>query len=217
MDENVDHAEEADVLMKVVIVGDSGVGKTNLLTRFCKNVFDLNTKNTIGVDFQSYDLKMNDKRVRVQFWDTAGQEKYQAISSTYYNNSQGAIIVYDITKQESFQNVPNWLAKLRESASPFIPVIVLGNKLDLENQREVKEETARKFAKSKELLFAEVSAMTNVDDCVIHAFHFLIKEIMTMIEKEEDGSISNSKIKYRKRTEYLKSRGADKDVNDQCC
>ncbi len=97
--------DSLDFLLKIVLVGDSGVGKTNLLSRFTRNSFDSNTRNTIGVDFSAMELIIKGKSVKVQFWDTAGQEKYRAIASAYYKNAHGAIIVYDIANKGSFDNI----------------------------------------------------------------------------------------------------------------
>ncbi len=109
-----------DCLFKIVIIGDSGVGKTNLLNRFARNIFDESTKNTIGVDFQAKDLIINDQTVKIQFWDTAGQEQYRAIANAYYKNAHGAILVYDISNKNSFENTTNWLEELKMHGDPNI-------------------------------------------------------------------------------------------------
>jgi len=104
-----------DYLFKVVVIGDSGVGKSNLLSRFTRNEFNLESKSTIGVEFATRTVSMEGKTIKAQIWDTAGQERYRAITSAYYRGAVGALVVYDITKDVSFTNVSKWLAELKES------------------------------------------------------------------------------------------------------
>ncbi|KAL4422120.1 hypothetical protein ABPG77_003405 [Micractinium sp. CCAP 211/92] len=107
-----------DVLMKVVLLGDSGVGKTNCLSRFTRNEFVANSKPTIGVEFATKQLVVDEDLVKCQIWDTAGQERYRAITNAYYRGAVGALLVHDVTRQSSFESVPRWLAEIREHASP---------------------------------------------------------------------------------------------------
>ena len=174
--------DDYDYLIKIVIVGDSGVGKTNLLSRFSINKFEENTRNTIGVDFTAVDLKISEKSVKAQFWDTAGQEKYRSIASAYYKNAQGVIMVYDMTRRETFEHIENWWEELREQGDPNINMILVGNKADLLEERVVTTEQASVLAKAKDIFFMEVSAKTNFDDCVKKAFTTLLEQI---VEKHE--------------------------------
>ena len=174
--------EDYDYLVKIVIVGDSGVGKTNLLSRFSINKYEENTRNTIGVDFTAVDLKILNKSVKAQFWDTAGQEKYRSIASAYYKNAQGVIMVYDMTRRETFENIENWWTELKEQGDPNINMIMVGNKADLVEERVVTTEDASALAKAKDIFFMEVSAKTNFDDCVQRAFTTLLEQI---VEQQE--------------------------------
>ena len=163
--------DDFDLLIKVVIIGDSGVGKSNLLLRFDKNEFSENTKSTIGVDFAGKMMEINDLKVKAQFWDTAGQDQYRAITPAYYKNACGAILVYDITKQNSFDNIPTWLKELKQYCEAGVSCILLGNKVDLQEARQVQLENAEPYAKSKDMFFMEVSAKENMENNVMNAFN----------------------------------------------
>ena len=141
------------------IAGDSGVGKSNLLTRFTRNEFNLESKPTIGVEFATRTLITDNKSIKAQIWDTAGQERYRAITSAYYRGGLGALLVYDISKKPSFDNVEKWLKELREHADPNIVLMLVGNKSDLRHLRAVKTEEAAIFAEKYSLAFLETSAL----------------------------------------------------------
>lgn len=130
----------------MILIGDSGVGKSNLLMRFTRNEFNMDSKSTIGVEFANRTITIDSKTIKAQIWDTAGQERYRAITSTYYRGAYGAFIVYDIAKASSFENVETWLTELREHASPDIVIMLVGNKSDLRHVREVTTEQARQYA-----------------------------------------------------------------------
>ena len=127
-----------DYIFKVVLIGDSGVGKSNLLSRFTRNEFNLESKSTIGVDFATRSLDTPDgKTIKAQIWDTAGQERYRAITSAYYRGALGALLVYDITKSKTFESVNQWLQELRDYSESNIVVMIVGNKIDLAQLRQV--------------------------------------------------------------------------------
>jgi Ras-related protein Rab-11A len=126
------------MLFKIVLVGDSGVGKTNLLTRFAKNEFSLESKTTIGVEFATKTITTESGHViKAQIWDTAGQDRYRAIASSYYKGAVGALLVYDITKQKSFENLEKWLKELRDNGQANMTLMLIGNKSDLAKDRAV--------------------------------------------------------------------------------
>mmetsp|Transcript_9998 Transcript_9998/g.14564 ORF Transcript_9998/g.14564 Transcript_9998/m.14564 type:complete len:218 (+) Transcript_9998:36-689(+) len=162
-----------DHLFKIVLVGDSGVGKSNLLSRFTRNTFTEDEKSTIGVEFATRIVPMADgKKVKAQIWDTAGQERYRAITNAYYRGALGAMLVYDVTKQNTFDNIPRWLRELRDHANRDIVLVLVGNKCDLvdgSTQREVAEEQARELAEEYNLPFMETSAKSgiNVEDAFV--------------------------------------------------
>lgn len=159
----MDH--EYDYLFKIVLIGDSGVGKSNILSRFTRNEFCLESKSTIGVEFATRTLQVEGKTVKAQIWDTAGQERYRAITSAYYRGAVGALLVYDITKRQTFDNVQRWLGELRDHADSNIVIMMAGNKSDLYHLRAVSEQDGQTLAEKEGLSFLETSALEalNVD------------------------------------------------------
>lgn len=130
----------------MVLIGDSGVGKSNLLSRFTRNEFNLDSKSTIGVEFATRSIQIDNKTIKAQIWDTAGQERYRAITSAYYRGAVGALLVYDISKSLSFENVTRWLKELRDHADSNIVIMLVGNKTDQRHLRAVPTEDGKNFA-----------------------------------------------------------------------
>lgn len=143
----------------VVLIGDSGVGKSNLLSRFTRNEFNLDSKSTIGVEFATRSIQVDAKTIKAQIWDTAGQERYRAITSAYYRGAVGALLVYDISKHQTYENVTRWLKELRDHADSNIVIMLVGNKSDLRHLRAVPTEEAKQFASENNLSFIETSAL----------------------------------------------------------
>eukprot|EP01089_Gocevia_fonbrunei_P023206 TRINITY_DN9680_c0_g1_i1.p1 TRINITY_DN9680_c0_g1~~TRINITY_DN9680_c0_g1_i1.p1 ORF type:complete len:222 (-),score=41.22 TRINITY_DN9680_c0_g1_i1:86-751(-) len=185
-----DSKEKFDYMLKVVIVGDSGVGKSNIMTRFTNDKFSDTSKATIGVAFATKSIQVPltetvTKHVKLQVWDTAGQERYRALSSAYYRGAHGALIVYDITNKQSMDNVKIWLDEIDRFCTQDIAVILVGNKCDLSDKRCVSRDEGTKYADSNNLYFMETSAKdaTNIDA----AFTLLIKEIIKHQTMEASG------------------------------
>ncbi|KAF8723276.1 hypothetical protein HU200_021793 [Digitaria exilis] len=216
--------DKVDYVFKVVLIGDSAVGKSQILARFARNEFSLDSKATIGVEFQTRTLVIEHKSVKAQIWDTAGQERqgekcsqwrhhtipyhlssetyhvllpnklttshacyfnncrYRAVTSAYYRGALGALLVYDITKRQSFDHIPRWLEELRGHADKNIVIMLVGNKSDLEEERAVSTEDAKEFAEKENLFFLETSAMqaTNVEN----AFQTVLTEIFKIHSKK---------------------------------
>ncbi|KAI3803902.1 hypothetical protein L1987_32066 [Smallanthus sonchifolius] len=174
--------EEYDYLFKVVLIGDSGVGKSNLLSRFTRNEFCLESKSTIGVEFATRTLQVEGRTIKAQIWDTAGQERYRAITSAYYRGALGALLVYDVTKPTTFENISRWLKELRDHADANIVIMLIGNKTDLKHLRAVAVEDAQSFAEKEGLSFIETSALeaTNVEK----SFQTILGEIYRIISKK---------------------------------
>merc|ERR1711934_1252140 len=186
--------EDYDFLFKVVLIGDSGVGKSNLLTRFTRNEFNKESKSTIGVEFATQTIEVEKKNIKAQIWDTAGQERYRAITSAYYRGAVGALLVYDITKEVSFDDVKTiWLEELRQHADDKIVIMLVGNKSDLRHLRHVTTEEAREFAEKNNLSFIETSALggENVD----RAFENILKEIYHYVSASTPEDSDNFKQK----------------------
>ncbi|KAL0425327.1 UNVERIFIED_CONTAM: Ras-related protein RABA6b [Sesamum radiatum] len=167
--------EECDYLFKAVLIGDSAVGKSNLLSRFAKNEFCLESKPTIGVEFAYRNIRVGDKLIKAQIWDTAGQERFRAITSSYYRGALGALLVYDITRKSTFESLKKWLKEVREFGSRELVVVLVGNKSDLAQYREVNLEDGRSLAQLEDLSFMETSAKENLN--VEEAFLQMITRI----------------------------------------
>ena len=175
--------------IKIIVVGDSGVGKTNLINRFATDKFDTNSKATIGVEFVYKTLKIGKEVIKVEVWDTAGQERYRSITSSYYKGARGAIIVYDITNDDSFHNVESWMNEVVKKGKKDIQFLLLGNKSDLVNDRLVSEEKGIEKARELNMRLFEASALdkTNVNE----AFNYLIKEIYLDVRREKMNNNNN--------------------------
>ncbi|GER48693.1 RAB GTPase homolog A3 [Striga asiatica] len=174
--------ERVEYVFKVVVIGDSAVGKTQLLSRFAKNEFCLDSKSTIGVEFQTRTLKINNKVIKAQIWDTAGQERYRAVTSAYYRGALGAMIVYDVTKRATFDHVARWVEELRAHADNSIVIMLVGNKADLADSRAVPTEDAIEFAENQGLYFFEASALSGEN--VGPAFFKLLEEIHGVVSRK---------------------------------
>ena len=181
--------EQEDYKIKIIVVGDSGVGKTNLINRFASDKFDTNSKATIGVEFVYKTLKINKEVIKVEVWDTAGQERYKAITSSYYKGAKGAIIVYDITNEDSFNNVESWMNEVTKKGKTDMQFLLVGNKKDLINDRKVTEQKGIDKAKELNMNLFEASALekTNVNE----AFNYLMKEIYLNIRREKNINTNN--------------------------
>lgn len=175
--------EAYNFVFKVVLIGESGVGKSNLLSRFTKNEFNHDTRTTIGVEFSTRTVELNTFTIKAQIWDTAGLERYRAITSAYYRGAVGALLVFDITKHLTYESVERWLKELYEHTESHIVVMLVGNKIDLESERSVPTEEARDFAEKKGILFLETSALnsTNVEE----AFNSVLTEIHKRVSGKE--------------------------------
>ncbi|KNA12126.1 hypothetical protein SOVF_128710 [Spinacia oleracea] len=193
-----DASQKVDYVFKVVLIGDSAVGKSQILARFARDEFSLDSKATIGVEFQTRTLVIQHKSVKAQIWDTAGQERYRAVTSAYYRGAVGALLVYDITKRQTFEHIPRWLEELRGHADKNIVIMLIGNKTDLEDQRAVATEDAKEFAEKEGLFFLETSALesTNVET----AFITVLTEIFSIVNKktlaasEDQGNGGNNPV-----------------------
>jgi len=175
-------ASNYDYLFKVVLIGDSGVGKSNLLSRFTRNEFNLDSKSTIGVEFATRTINVDGKTVKAQIWDTAGQERYRAITSAYYRGAVGALVVYDISKQPTYIDVGRWLKELRDHADTNIVIMLVGNKSDLKHLRAVSTDEAKSFSEENELSFIETSALdaSNVEA----AFQQILTDIYRIVSSK---------------------------------
>jgi len=164
-----------DYIYKVVLCGQWSVGKTNLLTKFTKDQFDHDSKSTIGVEFSCTTTEIEGMLIKAQIWDTCGQDKYLAIIPAYYRRAAGVLIVFDITKRRSFEDIPRWMTRAHDYADPSAVITIVGNKTDLEHLRTVSSAEAEAYAEEHNCLYIETSARdgTNVN----RAFDMLLEKI----------------------------------------
>ena len=161
----MDEEEESsyELLYKVIIIGDTAVGKSNILSRYVKDEFSSNSKSTVGVELGIKFLKIKNTKTKIQIWDTAGQERYRAITSSYFKGSNGCFIVYDITNEASFNNIENWYEQIQKETSSDLPILLVGNKCDLEDERKVPIEKGKEKAKNLNCAFFETSALKKIN------------------------------------------------------
>ena len=195
---NID--SDFDYLIRLVLLGDSTVGKTNLVLRFTENVFSDNSLPTLGQDFKSKLITLKSKKTaKINIWDTAGQERYMSINKSIYQKVDGVMLVYDITNSETFTNTENWIKEIKEF-NHNMPIMLVGNKADLNNERIVEYEEGKKYADDNKLKFIEVSALNgeNVDKAFIEfgndIFSFLKKKL-----NSDSVSLESSKKGKRKK------------------
>jgi Ras-related protein Rab-2A len=197
--------ENCDYVFKYIIVGDSSVGKSCLMLRFTDNRFKPDHDITIGVEFGSKLVKVGKHSVKVQIWDTAGQETFRSIARSYYRGAVSVLLVYDITNKDSFINIYRWLCEIKEQTDHEICITLVGNKLDLNAHRTVKVEEAKEFALNNDLLFVESSALTGAN--VEAAFTVSCTEILRKIEE--------GKIDMKK--EHTGIRVGESNKKKSCC
>ncbi|XP_073040387.1 ras-related protein RABA5b-like [Primulina huaijiensis] len=171
-----------EYLFKIVVIGDSAVGKSNLLSRFARDEFDHHSKATIGVEFQTQVVEVDGKEVKAQVWDTAGQERFRAVTSAYYRGAVGALIVYDISRKATFESIKRWLDELNTHCDTAVARMLVGNKCDLENIREVSVDEGKSFAEEEGLFFIETSALDSTN--VRKSFEIVIREIYDKVSRK---------------------------------
>ncbi|XP_078388622.1 ras-related protein Rab-8B-like [Cetorhinus maximus] len=171
-----------DHLFKLLLIGDSGVGKTCLLFRFSDDAFNATFIATIGIDFKVKTVELDGKKIKLQIWDTAGHERFRTITSAYYRGAMGIMLVYDITQEKSFDNVRNWIRDIEEHAPTDVERVILGNKCDVNQKRQVPKERGEKLAIDYGIKFFETSAKSSLN--VEEAFITLTRDIMTRSNKK---------------------------------
>ena len=180
-----------DYTIKYIIVGNAYVGKSNIIYRFVENKFSENYKATINLDFSYKNMKINDKIFRIQLWDTAGQEEFQSISRGYYKSGACALVVYDITDRETFNNVSSWVEECKNNGPSTITLVLVGNKIDLEDKRQVTYEEGEDFANRNNMQFFETSALngTNIDKLFNDTVESINRKIEDNYYKDKDCGI----------------------------
>ncbi|XP_027701208.1 ras-related protein Rab-8A [Vombatus ursinus] len=179
-------AKTYDYLFKLLLIGDSGVGKTCVLFRFSEDAFNSTFISTIGIDFKIRTIELDGKRIKLQIWDTAGQERFRTITTAYYRGAMGIMLVYDITNEKSFDNIRNWIRNIEEHASADVEKMILGNKCDVNERRQVSKERGEKLALDYGIKFMETSAKANIN--VENAFFTLARDIKAKMDKKLEGN-----------------------------
>ena len=205
-----------DLSFKIIFIGDSGVGKSCLTSKAVKNTFEDYYQATVGFEFLTYNLKLNDKIIKMQIWDTCGQEIYKSLITNFYRNSSLAIVTYSIDNKESFVHAENWLNDLRSQASPDVRIILVGNKADLEDQRKISKEEGEKYKEEQNLdLFMETSAKTgyNAKNVLIEAAKILYRDYLNLEKKIGENKDNKKDNKIMKE----KLINKDKKAKKGCC
>ena len=179
--------KEYEYLIKILIVGDSTVGKTNFIKKYVENKFNESYFASTGIDLITTSIKIEGKSFKIQIWDTAGQEKYRAMTKNLFLKTQGIVIIFDISNETSFINLKSWMNDIKEECSADIPMILVGNKLDLEDKRVIDKERAMEFAKNKKLEYIETSSKTGEN---------INKALSKIIEKIYQRADSNSNFSF---------------------
>ena len=200
--------EDYDFIFKVLLLGNSDVGKSSLILRYVDQTWSDTFVPTIGVDFKVKSLEIDDKKIKMQIWDTAGQERFRNVISSYFRGSHGVFVIYDITNRDSFKNLECWLSEIEKNANQNILKILVGNKNDLEDDREIKTEEGQAFANRNGMQFMETSAKMNVN--VNEAFEALAK-LMIQFNSE------NKPVLNKNENKKLISSGKDLKTQKKCC
>ena len=201
--------EEYDFIFKVLLLGNSDVGKSSLILRYVDQVWNEVFVPTIGVDFKVKTLTIDNKQIKMQIWDTAGQERFRNVISSYFKGSHGILLVYDITNRDSFKNLENWLIEIEKNASENVLKILIGNKNDLVDEREINADEGQAFANRNGMQFIETSAKMNTN--VNEAFEALARLMMNFNSQK---SQPNNKPETKK---IKASSGQDLSTKKGCC
>ena len=180
---------------KLVVVGDSGVGKTNLIKRFINNEFKSDSKATVGVEFLSKNFIINKEIFKIEIWDTAGQERYKSITTAYYKGAKGAMIIYDVTNQSSFDNVDKWFNEIKDKAAKNTNLIIIGNKTDLTDKKVINSETLIEKGKNFDVPVMETSALdsSNVQEAFFVILKEMYKSVKSLMQENEKNENINGK------------------------
>ena len=196
------------VFFKILLIGDLGVGKSCVILRYVEGDFPGNIMSSIGVDFKTKQIELDDHSIKMQIWDTAGHEKFRTITTSYYKSAQAIIILYDITQKSSFEHIRNWITEIDKFGKQGVLKVIVGNKLDLENNRKISKEDAENLALKYGVKLWEVSAKdnTNIEEMFVDTIKTLLEKNSKIIN--ESSSMGNN-IKLSKNIKNKK--------NKKCC
>ena len=200
-----------DKTCQILLIGDSLVGKTCLIQRYANGIFKEDYITTVGLDYYTKQEMINNLNVSVKLWDTAGQERFKALTPSFFRNAEGVVIAYDVTNSESFDNLKFWISSIKTNLfekNIFIPIIIIGNKIDLEDMRDISKDVASAFAKENNFKYFETSAKTG--EGVDEAFRDLVNQVLANLDKNEEGTIERKSIK-------IEENKVDKQKKKGCC
>ena len=183
IEEDVSLLQKEYLRFKLIIVGDTGVGKTNIIGKYIADSFNENTKSTVGVEFFTKSFKINEDYIKLEIWDTAGQERYKSITSAYYKGSNGALLVYDITRTATFDDIEKWINEVKDVVEGDLKFVLVGNKSDLSNERKVETETALAKAQKLKMPLIETSAFNSTN--IQKVFKIILIDIYKNFKKEK--------------------------------
>ena len=202
----------AEIRIKLLIIGDSAVGKTSMLLKYTDNFFPESHLATIGVEFKTKEVEYNGYKIELQVWDTAGQERFKSITKSFFRNANGIIFVYDITQKNTFKNVKDWIKDSEVNDYGFQRILV-GNKIDLQNKRQVSLEDAKEWADKKNMEVIETSAKTgaNIDKAVLKLIELILQN------KTNDEIMNKFGVTEKKNTEKLNNKDNKTKKSKKCC
>ena len=200
-----------DRIVQLLVIGDSSVGKTSLITRYTNGTFKEEYLATVGLDYYSKNEEINNQAIQIKLWDTAGQERFKALTQNYFRNAEGVLLAFDVTNEESFNNLKEWISSIKvnmEAKNIFLPLIIVGNKIDMENERDITKEDAENFASENKYKYFETSAKTGegVDEAV--------KELINLVLNQNQ--VDEQKIEARKSVP-LKDNNQKEEKKKGCC
>ena len=205
-----------DVACQLLIIGDSCVGKTSLLTRYTTGTFKEEYIATVGIDYYTKNETINDKIISIKLWDTVGQERYKALTQNFFKNAEGVMVVYDITKVDSFDNLKFWINSIKqnmENKNIIIPVIIIGNKVDMEDMREISNENAENFAKENNYKYFETSAKTGegIDNAVRELVNQVLNHNNNNLDEQKESRKNSIQLNDKKKEKKEKKK------KKKCC
>ena len=192
--------KEYEFIIKILIIGDSTVGKTNFVYKFSEDKFSENYFASTGIELKTTSIQIDGKSIKIQLWDTAGQEKYRAMTKNLYLKSQGIIILFDITNETSFINLKNWMSQIKESCGEDIPILLVGNKIDLEDNRVINKERAMEYANNENIEYIEVSSKTGEN--INKALTSLLQKILKRADSNSNFSFTLDAGTVKKKTKH---------------
>ena len=202
---------EYDKTCQILILGDSSVGKTSLISRYANGIFKEEYLATVGLDYYNKQDTINNLNVLVKLWDTAGQERFKSLTPNYFRNAEGVVIVFDVTNLETFENLKYWISSIKSNLGEkniIIPIIIIGNKIDMDDMRDINKEEADKFAKENDYKYFEASAKTG--EGVDEAFREIVNQILDNSDKLEE-------IKEERKSIKIQEEPNNNQKKKNCC